>query len=264
MARGELDQETLKAIDAKLPDLRPLFRVRAHTPTCVSIVLGPQAKIRAAVAAVCLNDTFDGIAEARFAAHEALACVLWYRERSPKAPNEPAAVFFGRFYLTAAASSLYAAAEHAAEVIIEMLQIDREKLTGTRSRSLQSRVAEYLTNRMPTHVISERVRSLGDSDEWRRAIDLRNRWVHDQPPTMAGHGVVYRRVERWKIVDDGRGGIADELSFGGGDEPEYCLDDVLDFVLRALARFAEFFGALVAEFEALLTRSLGTWATADN
>ena len=217
--RGELDEATLLEIAAKLPDIRGLFDVRQWSPKMTSAVLmfSGNADSPLPLAGLCLNDTLDGIAEARYALHEAFAHLIWYREKSPSKPNEFAAVFFGRFYVTAVATCLYASGERLADAIIAMLGIDPLKLPAS-GVSLQGKVAQYLTAQKPGDLITCGVQSLAVSDVWKRSMDLRNRWVHEQPPLVAGGGMQFRRRKQWiqSLEDNGR--TTQVLTFGGGDE----------------------------------------------
>ena len=185
--RGELDQATLQEIGAKLPDIRPLFKIRSWTPlvTSATCMLAEDVSSALPLAAVCLNDTLSGITEARCAVHEALACLVWYREKSPDKPNEPAAVFTSRFYATAAASCLYASGERLADALIAMFGIDASKLP-TSPVSRQRKVAQYLGTQMPGDPITVAVQSLGTSPDWKKSRQLRDRWVHEQPLIIGG------------------------------------------------------------------------------
>ena len=54
---------------------------------------------------------------------------------------------------------------------------------------------------------------------------------------MRGLGIVYRRnKQRWQISDDGK---HRELHFGGGDEPEYSVEDLLRSIQPALSQFVK-------------------------
>jgi hypothetical protein len=58
--------------------------------------------------------------------------------------------------------------------------------------------------------------------------------VHEQPPLVEGRGIVHERRKRWKVTDKGK-----FLSFGGGDKPQYSIDDLISFVQPATFLFAE-------------------------
>jgi hypothetical protein len=200
------------------------------------------------LAGVCLNDTLSGITEARCALHEALACLVWYRERSPSKPNEPATVFTSRFYATAAASCLYASAERLADALIAMFGIDSSKLP-TSAVSRQAKVAEYLRTEKPGDPITAAVQSLGTSPDWVRSRELRDRWVHEQPPIVTGLGIQYRRRQQWIRRIDEHGEAFDLLEWGGGDEPDYSIDEMVSIVHGTLRAFVCLFELVVKSYE---------------
>jgi hypothetical protein len=248
--RGELDQATLQGIEARLPDIGSLSRICSWTPTVTSLTCMLAGVVNSALplAGVCLNDTLSGVEEARCAVLEARACLVWYREKSPSKPNEPAAVFTSRFYATAAASCLYASAERLADALIAMFGIDSSKLPKSVD-SRQAKVAQYLITERPGDPITAAVQSLGASPDWTESRQLRNRWVHEQPPTVAGLGVQYRRRQQWIKRIDGQGEPFNLLNFGGGDEPEYSIDEMVSFVGGALRAFVCVFELVVKSYE---------------
>lgn len=248
--RGELDQATLQEIGAKLPDIRPLFKIRSWTPSITSLTCMWTGDVSSALplAGVCLNDSLSGIMEARCALHEAFACLMWYREKSPSKPNEPAAVFTSRFYATAAASCLYASGERLADTLMAMFGIDPSKLP-TSAVSRQAKVAQYLRTEKPGDPITAAVQSLGTSPDWMKSRELRDRWVHEQPPIIAGLGIQYRRRQQWIRRIDERGEAFDLLDFGGGDEPDYSIDEMLSIVHGALRAFVCLFELVVKSYE---------------
>ena len=248
--RGELDQATLQEIAAKLPDIRPLLKIRSWTPSITSMALmfNGDAGSALPLAGVCLNDTLAGITEARCALHEALACLVWYREKSPSKPNEPAAVFASRFYATAVASCLYASGERLADTLIAMFEIDSSKLPKS-AVSRQRKVAQYLATRMPGDPITVVVQSLGTSPDWKKSRKLRDRWVHEQPPIIGGFGIQYRRRQRWIRHVDQNGEAFDLLDWGGGDEPDYSIDEMVSIVGGALKAFVSVFELVVKSYE---------------
>ena len=248
--RGELDQATLQKIAARLPDIRPLFRIVSWAPSVTSLtcMLTGDVNSPLPLAGVCLNDTLSGAAEARYALHEALACLAWYREKSPSKPNEPAAVFTSRFYATAAASCLYASGERLADALMAMFDTDPSKLP-TSPVSRQAKVAQYLRAEKPGDPITAAVQSLGTSPDWMKSRQLRDRWVHAQPPIVAGLGIQYRRRPQWIKRIDGQGEPFNFLNFGGGDEPEYSIDEMVSFVGGALTAFVCVFELVVKTYE---------------
>jgi len=248
--RGELDEPTLHEIGAKLPDIRPLFKIRTWTPPVTSAACMLTGDVGSALplAGVCLNDTLSGIAEARCALHEALACLTWYREKSPRKPNEPAAVFTARFYATAAASCLYASGERLADALAAMLGIDSSKLPAS-AVSRQRKVAQYLEAQMPGDPMTTAVESLGASPDWKKSRDLRDRWVHEQPPIIAGSGIQWRRRSLWIRSDVQDGEAFDLIAFSGGDEPDYSVDEMVSVVDGALKAFVCLFEFVAESYE---------------
>ena len=186
------------------------------------------------VASVCFMDLGDTLCGVHHALHECLACGIYYRDHKDP-PMEVEAIFMERFYLDDAALRLYAAGEHLAKAITFMLELTDEDLQPYRKTrvSQQSIVAAYLRKRKTCHVVTCAVAPLGTSREWQATVEYRNKWVHEQPPTVAGLGLVYHRRKRWDVPADG--GFA-RLSFGGGDEPEHTIEEVRGFVEPSLTQ----------------------------
>jgi hypothetical protein len=248
--REELDQAKLQQFEARLPDIRPLFKIRSWTPSITSMapMLTGEVSTALPLAGVCLNDTLSGITEARYALREALACLVWHREKSPSKPNEPAAVFTSRFYATAVASCLYASGERLADTLIAMFEIDPLKLPKS-GVSRQGKVGQYLAAQMPGDPITVAVQSLGTSPDWKKSRDLRDDWVHEQPPIIGGIGIQYRRRQQWIQKLDENGEAFALLNFGGGDEPDYSVDEMVSIVGGALKAFVRLFELVVKSYE---------------
>jgi hypothetical protein len=252
MSRGELDQVTLEQIDSRLPHLATLGdRVFGLSPGFVPIAFPPESSVP--LAAACLHDAFHVACEARYALHEAFAHLAWYREKRPT-PDERAAVWFARFYTTAAASCLYASAEDLANAVIEMFELDRGKVNVGERSSLQSKVGAYLVKNMPTEAVTKAVCTLTQSDPWGKAMTWRNRWVHEQS-LVEGLGIVYKRKKRWKGFVEADGTHGFELSFGGGDKPEHSVEDVLGFVSSAFEGFVRTFDEVVTCYLGILAKA---------
>jgi hypothetical protein len=173
---------------------------------------------------------------------------VWYREKSPNKPNEPAAVFTSRFYATAAASCLYASAERLADALIAMFGIDSSRLP-TSAVSRQAKVAEYLRTEKPGDPITAAVQSLGTSPDWKESRQLRDRWVHEQPLIIGGGGIQYRRRQQWIRRIEESGGAFDVLDFVGGDEPDYSIDEMVSIVEGALKVFVCLLELVVKSYE---------------
>src|SRR5829696_9109463 len=96
MSRGKLDRATGDTIGSQLPDVITVRKASLQLqPDFISFGFPPESKIP--IAAVCLQDVTSTLQEVRHALFEALAYILWYREREDP-PNEHLALFFGRFY----------------------------------------------------------------------------------------------------------------------------------------------------------------------
>lgn len=241
MSRGDLTRDELVAIDQKLPDLSPLWRgVGPIDPESVSLVFPHKSSVPEA--SVCLVDTVNVLAEARYAVHEALACRFYY-EQSVSPPNPIGAVFFARFYLDDAALRLYAAGEHLANAVICMLEIDRRTLPRRKRTSLQATVARLLRTMHHERSVTLAINELGSAPEWLKTICYRNSWVHQQPPTMAGLGIVFRRGRRWK---------GNVLRVGGGDKPKLTIDDLSKQVVAALHQAVQCATTIVRVYRGML------------
>jgi hypothetical protein len=258
MSRGLLDDATLESISQQIPSIEDLEEsVVQLSPDFISIKFKLKSTIPAA--AVCLQDAVNTLAEARYALIEALAHKIWYSEKAePKndTANSLASVFFTRFYTDDIALRLHSAGEHLAEAIVDMLEIGKQELKPYEKRrvSRQSIVGNYLRKEKPTHQITMAILSLADSSEWQDTIKYRDEWVHSQPPLIKGLGIVYKRGQRWKLSETGNG---NELGLGGGDEPEYSVEDLLRFIQPALSKFIDTSNAVVQFYIELLESTLG-------
>lgn len=252
--RPRFDDETEANISAKLPDPESLWRrILPINPDVVAFPFEPGDRVP--LAAPCLNDTATVLNEARFALEEAYVRLVWHRVKSPDAPNEYAAVFFGRFYACDVALRLYAAGEHLANAIIHLLELDFDKIERDAEKkrcSLQSLVAKTLQQNMSDHRVSTLVATLGQSPEWKKVMDVRNRWVHHQPPMVSGYGLVFMRGTSWKEFETEKG-KGHELTVGGGDEPEYTIDELVEFTRAASSRFSETLDGILTTYVQILS-----------
>jgi hypothetical protein len=132
-----------------------------------------------------------------------------------------------------------------------MLEISPKDIPRTKQKkaSRQKIVGKYLCKQKPTHPVTVATLGLANSSDWKKTIRYRNEWVHSQPPLVKGLGIVYKRGQRWKLSDH-RDSF--ELGFGGGDEPEYSLDDLLKFIQPALYKFIATTDAVVQFYFQLL------------
>ena len=249
MSRGLLSDEELRQIEQQLPDTTQVATlVHEHGPDSVAMQVGPMNRLPNA--AVCLHDALQMVQEARHALHEAMAHRTYYR--APQ--NEPAVVWFGRFYCADVALRLYAAGEHYANAVIEMLDIAEASLSPYKAgvTSRQAVVGRFLQEKMPTDGASMAVKSLVSEADWTATIAYRNAWVHEQAPTMSELGIVWRRGRaRWREVSSTMG-EAHVLHVGGGDAPEGTVDDLIAQVSHAMHLFVDAFHRLVEEYVLLV------------
>ena len=228
MSRGQLDKSDLARIDAELPDLHPLWRVvNDLSPEIAAMVTSPESTVP--TAAVCFKDASDALSEARFAIHEYHAHRIWYRERRDP-PRLIEAVFFEKYFLDDVALRLYAAAEHLATAVVCMLEIPRVELKAHKNgrASRQQLVGRYLLEQRRGHPVTSAINKLVESKEWSKTRRYRNDWVHSQPPTVHGLGIVFDRGPRWK---------GNTLEVGGGDKPRYTTQELFGFIDPALRVF---------------------------
>jgi len=237
MSREILDGTDVERISQETPELSELEgMVLSLNPDFLSIPFPRDSHVP--IVSVCFHDALHTLQEAAYALSEVFAHRIWYLEKKDP-PDKMCATFFGRFYADDAALRLYSAGEHLANGIMMMLEIsDKDLKTYKRNRiSMQSVVGNFLREQKPRHPITEAVNKLRDSKEWCATINYRNRLVHEQPPTVKGLGIVYERRKRWKTAPNGRY----TLGLGGGDKPEYSVEELIEFIQPAMFQFTDTF-----------------------
>lgn len=250
MSRGQLSEEDLTKLAEQLPELSHLQGLKGGlAPDLISIRFPPDSWVP--VAGAALIDAISTAEEAAHALHECLAQQVWYRQRKTP-PNEIAAVFFGRFYATDLALRVYARGEHVANAVRFMLDIDDTQLAAHRKlkASQASNVGNFLLAHHPGHPITTGIAALGQSDAWRKTIQYRDRWTHEQPPTLEGLGMVYGRSRRWS---DLRGAVGNVLRIGGSDTPEYTVGELLAFMKPAFEGLVDALRQVLEWYRAHLT-----------
>jgi hypothetical protein len=182
--------------------------------------------------------------------HEVFAHRVWYLEKK-NPPNEAAATLFSRFYSDDTALRLYSAGEHLANGIIMMLEISEQEIEPYKQTrvSQQSAVGHFLLKERTGHPITTAIASLVNSRAWCTTIEYRNKWVHEQPPTIEGLGIVYKREKRWRKSSTGKSIM---LGLGGGDEPKYSVNDLIAFVQPATFQFSDVLTSVIEFYVGLL------------
>lgn len=208
----------------------------------------PQSRVPRA--APCLNDSYYMLCEARYALLEGSNKVRQNRAKEP--PDEWHAAFFGQFYGADVTLRLYAAGEHLANAILQLLAIDGAALNDFRRNgrsSLQSVVAKFLASKFPQHPIFKAVQKLAGSKDWKWSMKYRNDWVHEQAPQVRGLGIQFKRGEEyWREVRD-PGGAWHEIGFGGQGAPDLSDDDLLEHARGAACDFTEALSAIATNYK---------------
>lgn len=251
MSRFLLDDETIKQISNELPDLENLgMAVMKLVPDFIISKYSDESYIP--VAAVCLQDTLNVLLQIRIGLNECFQHKIWYQEKC-NPPNEELTIIYVRFYIDGIVSRLYAAAEHLANAIICILDLSDDQLEEYRYDrvSQQSIVGHYLANEQSDHPITKAVLMLVSSNNWKNAIAYRNNLIHEQPPTISGLGTVYKRHRRWVRSEEG---TYINLGLGGGDDAEYSIDELLEFVKSAVFLFVDLFEKVVDFYIELINK----------
>jgi hypothetical protein len=254
MSRGLLDDPELRLISQEIPDLGNLQDMTNNlSPDFNSVYFPPKSYVP--MAAVCLQDATQTLTEARYALHEVYAHRIWYLEKK-QPPNKEAATFFARYYADDAALRLYAAYEQLTDGIVMMLEITNEDLKPYKQKGVSQRVVigHFLKERKKDHPITGAIIRLLESKEWCVTMSYRNRWVHEQPPTVKGLGIIYKRERnknetRWKLSPNGKDYT---LGIGGGDMPEYSIEEIVGFIQPATFQFKDTLTAVVEFYIGLL------------
>jgi len=227
--RGRLSQEKLKEIDQQIPDFVPIKRkIDKLDPQSASTHYGPSSQIPEAI--VCLQDAAQYTIEARYAMHEAIASVRWFREDYDP-PDERQAIWVGRFYLDNVALRLYSAAEHLANFIKKYMAIT---LKCKKGESLATRIGKYLSKNYPNHQITQYVEQLMKIPSWDIICTYRNKWVHDKRPIIKAPWISYERRKRWEEQGDGSSILPLNVA---GDSAEYTIEELIDHCNKALHEF---------------------------
>ncbi len=140
----------------------------------------------------------------------------------------------------------YSAAEHLAKAIIFALEITLEE----KSSSRLLRVCKRLKTIKTDHMITEAVEKLTHDRDWKRLSKIRNDWVHNELPMIAGPGIVYDWRERIKKRAQGL-----QVGFGGGDKPQYTDDELFNILNSSMKLFLETVWAVLESFHDILKQN---------
>lgn len=200
-------------------------------PEWIDSATGPNSSI--SISFICLSDALNVALSVDYALFQAHVNLTYFREEHPDAPKEKQAVDYCHFYIDDAALRIYAAGEHIANSIVNLLNISKENLKLSNHASLATAVGHYLIKDRPKSQVTPIVEELGKSGAWIDTINYRNEWVHNQPRLIEhpGPGVNYKRRSRWRQW----GKDSWMMGLGGDtwDKPETTIDNLLVMVTRA-------------------------------
>ena len=235
MPRGLLPDKVLNDIGFGMPNPKKLNETkRKLNIDIINLVCGPHSNIQ--IAANCLDDAINLLADSRMALFECYAHGRYYRDFKEQ-PSEITANYMEQFFLDDLSFRLYASAENLANAILFILEISDSDLEPYRKKrsSNQSIVGHYLIDKKSGHPITNAIKQLTNSEDWKLSMNYRNRLVHDQPPTIEGLGLVYQRRSRWEKGENG----SYSLGIGGSDTPEYSTVQVREFLEKGFSQLID-------------------------
>ena len=247
MSRGALSKNVLMGIDQRLPQVAGARALTlSFCPDLFSMVFSPGCTVP--VASVAFLDCTDTLSQIRFALFEYLAHGHYYRSR--RRADEFTASYFERFFLDDAVLRLYAAAEQLTAAVMLMHEISDVEIAPFRQKrvSEQGVLAAFLRKHPQRTPLTNSLLAVGKSQEWNWCMKYRNRWVHEQPPTLSGRGLIYKRKVRWETTLNGK----HWLGVGFGDQPEYDLATFGETTQAAFARFVGLVRSALAHYLTML------------
>lgn len=254
--RGCVSEDRLREINAKLPVLKESFLSSTY-PGFLVVLNDIDKGTSLELALICLSDAYTRCGYCNLALHEAFAALAWYRDESPKAPQEFEAIFIGKFYADYVPLILYAGAEDVADFIAHFLGIRddvrgflrnpeiRRKLDDKRVSSYAGQMALYMGCKYPSHEITRIISELHRNSHWRAAMEYRNTWVHEKPPIVDGLGIQFERRSQKELE-------ADQwvIPASAGSAPKYDIDQLVELANQATHAFAAALNALIDIVEA--------------
>jgi len=209
----------------------------------------------------CLDDARKRYSQIQYSLYEALTCVIWNREFALQ-PCEKNAIFTGEYYLIYATLLMYAAAEDISAFIIHFMNINtdikaffeskkgKRKLEKEDVTSNAAKIGIYLFEKNRGHPITKIILKLHKNSDWQKALEYRNTWVHEKPPTIKGSGVEFTREKNVTVDANGNKFITIKAPL-----QKYSINDLCDIglnVTEALAiTLAELAEIIINEKEVL-------------
>lgn len=221
-------------------------RIRGLMPDWISQAFHYDSTIP--ITAVCLRDCMEKLGGARYALDRYCEVGSLHRAQA----QEIHATFFERYYLDDVAFRLYSAAENLADGILFRFEVTDVDLAEFRNTGSQwERCRKYLNKQHPTSTITLAVSALRRSSAWRFTMGYRGRWVHNQPDTVAGLGLMYERKKRWTSGDDG----TRRLVIGPGDTPKQTTGGLANIFTQAFADLVPVVDTVISEYELVLEQA---------
>ena len=255
MSRGLLNKKVRQDILRNLPDTERARR-RCRTLQVETIAIQMGSKSAAPIAAVCVNDLDDTLLAINHALFEARAHHHYYTIKA-QPPNGFSAIFFSRYYLDDAALRLYSSGEHLANAIRHLYEIPPQDLKKFRvdRTSMQVAIAKYMKANQPKDPLTKALQTLGKSSAWTFTMDYRNNWVHQQPPSISGLGLVRHRKTPWTIGTHGKPTLTIYGGEYGGDKPKHQIAELQAECEAAVSAFLDCTHAFVDRFQAILVEN---------
>jgi len=232
--RGKISEKSEREISKKVPQINRNWLAEAFPYNFVFSDLQNKTEIH--ISLICLSDAIDRWQTARIALLECYFHIVWYREESVKSPEENLAVLFGKFHADYISLLLYAIGEDVAEFALGFLEvrddykiwIQNEK-KNTASKKLGSsnlkRTRKYLNKYHQKNAVTKVLNSLCIDKSWKNTLHYRNVWVHQKPPIIKNNSFFFYINSLFGKTHDGIG-----ISFGGGSEAKYSIDELVNLV----------------------------------
>jgi hypothetical protein len=262
---SESDQENIRTrIADAISVQRLIFEL---DPQTIAMVYGPGTTRD--VAAACLTDAAEELAECCFALCEASAYELAYH-RSTEDQARSSHLAMAQFYLDdAVVLRLHASAESVAAFLQAFLdvpalelaaveRIGRERLN--REMDVKSdflRIGRLLKASALDDDLAGQLVAMCDARETKLVATYRNDWVHHQRWRIEGAGLSFDRRQRWVHDTTEDGGAVSSLGLNQGDASKITIDDAMHLVISTYHRLRDLIFACHGCFEAELLAQPG-------
>ncbi len=198
------------------------------------------------IALVCLRDAYFRLDSAKISLYNAHVQFHWYEKFIDNAPLPLEAKIFSKYYLDYVPLLLYAFQEDISEFILnfnnKMTNFKNwKKLPSTvklldkkRISSNAGQTGLFLKEKHPKLNFTKGISKLILNEDWKKAINYRNSWVHKKPPIIEGLGVQHSRNSRIKRENGQK-----SFGFGGASEPDYTINELFDICTKSLEAAVE-------------------------